>query len=106
MTLALNNLKRVDMPLKQRNQTKNLKTRTQWAEAVKYTDYISTKGKTLPYNECLRYIKQSDCEVPAMLELWGIQSTPSMPLLPGLPCLGEVALERVLLNGLNRTVSH
>ena len=31
-----------------------------------------------PTNECPRYdTKQSDGEVPAMLELWGMQSTPS-----------------------------
>ena len=27
--------------------------------------------------------KQSDGEVPVMLELWGMWSTPSLPLLPG-----------------------
>ena len=29
------------------------------------------------------YIKQSDGEVPVMLDLWGIRSTPSLLLLPG-----------------------
>ena len=34
-------------------------------------------------NESLGYdIKQSDDEAPVMLELWGMQSTLSMPLLP------------------------
>ena len=34
-------------------------------------------------NECPGYnTKQSDGEVPVMLELWGMGSTPSLPLLP------------------------
>ena len=40
-------------------------------------------------------IKQSDGEVPLMLELWGMQSTPSLALLPGLLWPGMVALDRV-----------
>ena len=28
-------------------------------------------------------MKQSDGEVTVMLELWGMRSTPSLPLLPG-----------------------
>ena len=37
-----------------------------------------------PPNKCPWYdTKQSDGEVPAMLEFWGMQSTPSLPLLPG-----------------------
>ena len=36
-----------------------------------------------PPNECPGYdTKQSDGEVPVMLGLWGMQSTPSLPLLP------------------------
>ena len=39
-------------------------------------------GKT-PY-QCPGYeTKQSDSEVPLMLELWGMRSAPSLPLLPG-----------------------
>ena len=35
-------------------------------------------------NECPRYdTKQSDGAVPAMLELWGMWSAPSLPLFPG-----------------------
>ena len=54
----------------------------QSARAVEYTDCISADGgKTLP-NECPGYdTKQSDGEVPVMLELWGMRSTPSLPLL-------------------------
>ena len=35
-------------------------------------------------DECHWYdIKQSDHEDPVMLEFWGMQSTPSLPTLPG-----------------------
>ena len=35
-------------------------------------------------NECPGYdTKQSDAETPVMLELCGMQSTPSLPSLPG-----------------------
>ena len=56
-------------------------------------------GKTSP-NECPRYdTKQSDGEVPVMLELWGMHSTPSMSLLPG-PLWPEVVVpDRVLSMG-------
>ena len=48
-------------------------------------------------NECPKYdTKQSDGEVPVMLELWGMQSTPSLPSLPGPLCPGVVAPDRVL----------
>ena len=41
------------------------------------------RGK-IPPNECPVYdTKQSDGEVPVMLELWGMQSTPLLPSLPG-----------------------
>ena len=34
-------------------------------------------------NECPDYDTKFDGEVPVMLELWGMQSTPSLPSLPG-----------------------
>ena len=40
--------------------------------------------------------KQSDGEVPAMLELWGMRRTPSLPSLPGPLWPGVVAPDRVL----------
>ena len=44
---------------------------------VEYTDCTSA-------NKCPAYdTKQSDGKVPVMLELWGMRSTPSLPLLPG-----------------------
>ena len=54
------------------------------------------RGKTLP-NECPRYnSKQSDGEVPIMLEIWEMWSTPSLLLLPGPLWPGVVATDRVL----------
>ena len=48
-------------------------------------------------NECPAYdTKQSDGEVPVMLELWGMRSTPSLPLLPGSLWPGVVAPDRAL----------
>ena len=44
-------------------------------------------------------IKQSDDEVPVMLELWGMWSTPSLPSLSGLLWRGVVAPKRVLSRG-------
>ena len=56
----------------------------QSAGAVEYTDCFSAEGWDPPTNECPGYdTKQSDGEVPAVLELSGMRSTPSLPLLPG-----------------------
>ena len=55
---------------------------------------------TTPPHECPVYdTKQSDDEVPVMLEFWGIQSTPSLPLLPGPLCPGVVVPDRFLSMG-------
>ena len=63
--------------------------------AVEYTDCPSARGGTLP-NECPVYdTKQSDGEVPGMLELWGIWSTSSLPFLPSPPWPVVVEPERV-----------
>ena len=40
--------------------------------------------------------KQSNGKVPVMLELWGMQSTPSMPLFPGPFRPGVASPDRVL----------
>ena len=56
----------------------------QSAGAIEYTDYSSAKGWDPTSNECPGYdTKQSDSEVPVMLSLWWMTSTPSLPLLPG-----------------------
>ena len=44
-------------------------------------------------------VKQSDGEVPAVLELWGMQSTPLLPLLPGPLWPGVVVPDRALSMG-------
>ena len=63
----------------------------QSAGAVKYTGWISAEGKDSP-NECPVFdSKQLDGEVQVMLELWGMQSSPSLPLHPGKLWLGVEA---------------
>ena len=58
------------------------------------------RGVRPPPNECPRYdTKQSDGEVPAMLELWGMRSTPSLPSLPGPLWPGVVAPDKALSMG-------
>ena len=53
-----------------------------------------------PTNECPGYDnKQSDCEVPVMLELWVMQRISLLPSLPGLLWTGVVAPDRVLSMG-------
>ena len=48
-------------------------------------------------NECPEYdTKQSDGEVPVMLELWRMRSTASLPSLPGPLWPAVVAPERAL----------
>ena len=57
------------------------------------------QGKIAPY-ECPGYdTKQSDGEVPVMMELWGMWSTPSLPSLPGPHWPAMVAPDRVLSMG-------
>ena len=78
-------------------------TIAQSAGAVEYTDCFSAEGLDPP-NECPGYdTKQSDGEVPAMLELWGMRSTPSLPSLPGPLGPGVVAPDKGPIYGLNRT---
>ena len=57
----------------------------QLVEAVEYKNCtFLEKDKTLTPNKGPKYdTKQSDGEVPKMLELWGMWSTPSLPLLSG-----------------------
>ena len=52
----------------------------QLAGAVEYTNCTSTEGQEPPPNKCPEYdTKQSDGEVPVMLELWRMHNTPSLP---------------------------
>ena len=65
--------------------------------AVEYTDCISAEVYDPPHNDYPGYdTKQSDGEVPVMMELWWMQSTPLLPSLPGPPWLGVVAPDSVL----------
>ena len=67
----------------------NLLLTAQSAGAVEYTDCTSAElGLDPPptTNQCPGYgNNQSDGEVPVMLELWGMRSTPSLPSLSGPP---------------------
>ena len=72
----------------------------QSAGAVEYTDCTAAEVKDPPPNEFPVYdTKQSDGEVPVMLELWGLRSTPSLPSLPGPLWVGVVAPDRALSMG-------
>ena len=67
----------------------------QSAGAAECTD--RTSGEVYPANECPEYdTKQSDGEVPVMLKLWGMQTVPSLPLLPGSLWPDVVAPNRAL----------
>ena len=71
----------------------------QSAGAVEYTNCVSVEGQDFS-NDSLGYdTKQSESEVPVMLELWGIQSTLLLPLLPGPLWPGVVAPDRILSMG-------
>ena len=64
------------------------------------------RGGKIPPNECPGYdTKQSNGEVPVRLEVWGMRSTPLLPLLPGSLWPGVVAPDKGLIYGLNRTNS-
>ena len=66
---------------------------------VEYTDCFSAEGQD-PSNECSGYdTKQSDGEIPMMLELCGMRSTPPLPLLPGQLWPGMPAPDRGLSMG-------
>ena len=73
----------------------------QSAGAVEYTDCISAAGwVTPPPPECSGYdTKQSDGKASVMLELWGMQRNPLLPLLPGPLWPRVVAPDRVLSMG-------
>ena len=56
------------------------------------------RGKTPPVSVLDMTLSKSDSEVPIMLELWGMWSTPSLPLFPG-PLPGVVAPDWALSMG-------
>ena len=73
----------------------------------KYLWLINGVGENLRYpiinlvysNYRPKRTKQSDGEVRVMLELWGMRSTPSMPLLPGPLWPGIVVPDKALSMG-------
>ena len=70
----------------------------QSAWAVEYTD--CTSAEEYPPNEFPRYdTKQSDGEVPPVLDLWGMRGTLSLPTLPGSLLPGVVASDSALSMG-------
>ena len=72
----------------------------QSAGAVEYSDCTAAERVRLFPNECSGYdIKQSDCEAPKILKLWGMQNTLLLPLLPDLLWPGVVAPDRFLSMG-------
>ena len=69
------------------------------AGAAEYTICISAVRKDSS-NECPGYdTKQSDGEFPVMLELWGMWSTSSLPLLTGTLSLRVVVSDGVISIG-------
>ena len=72
----------------------NRVAQSQWARAVEYTDYFSAENHS---DKCPGYdTKQSDDEVPVMLELWGMRSSDSLQSFPDLPWPEVIAPDRVL----------
>ena len=68
---------------------------------VEFTDTHLCRGVRFLPHKCPGYdIKPSDCKTK-VLEIWGIQSTPSLPLLPGPFWPGVVVPDRVLSMGQN-----
>ena len=61
--------------------------------------HLCREVSSLPY-ECPGYeTKQSDGDVPVMLEFWEMQGTPSLASLPRPLWFGVVALDRALSMG-------
>ena len=73
------------MELSKKNQVhlKDLVFLSEFQKGIAQLPASLQRGKTSP-NKCPRYdTKQSDGEVPAMLELWVMRSTPLLPSLRG-----------------------
>ena len=65
---------------------------------IEYPDCFSNPNPNT--NQCLGYdTKQSDGNVQVLLELWGMQNTPSLPSLPDPHWPGVVTPDRVLSLG-------
>ena len=88
------------MPLNKETKPDQTKLNlAQLAGAVEYTA-SHQRDKNLSFDECPVYdTEQSDGEVPVMLEVWGMWSTPSLLSLPAPLWPGVVASDRVLSMG-------
>ena len=66
-----------------------------------FNNSLASLAGALEYSQRVSWYdtKQSDGEVPVMLELWEMRSTPSLPLLPGPLWPGVVAPDRALSMG-------
>ena len=71
----------------------------QSAGTVECTNCFSAEGYDTP-NECPTYdTKQSDSEVPVILELWGMWNYSSLSSLPGLLWSGVATPDKFLFMG-------
>ncbi len=64
-----------------------------------YPATITITPRTPPLHFGHLQSEQSDGEVPVMLEVWGMKSTPSLPSLPGSLWPGVVAPDKVPIYG-------
>ena len=85
-----------------------LQSLAQSVGAIEYIDNFSASGLDPIHNEGSRYdTKQSDGEVPVMLELWRMQSTSSLPLLPSPLWSGVVAVGWLVgFNGISISIGY
>ena len=75
------------------------RTRTSRLELQNTSTASLQRGKTSPTCVLGMTLKRSDGEVPVNLKLWGMQSTPLLPSLPGTHWPGVVTPDRVLSMG-------
>ena len=79
--------------------TSTKKNLAQFAEAEEYTKCIPAEVKTLQYPKCKGYETEPSDGKALVMELWGIWSTLSLPLLLGPLWPGVVVPVRVLSMG-------
>ena len=73
---------------------------TRLGQLNKKNDSLQRATHHHTHNECPVYdTEQSVSEVPVLLELWGMRSIPSLPLLPGSLWPGVVAPDKALSMG-------
>ena len=76
-------------------------------EPVEYTDCIWAKEEDNPTLEYRGYdIKESDTEIPVLLELWGNAEYPFIAIAPTSNLIRSGSTSKSPINALNRTVWH